>query len=64
MITVVVISCLDIRIVRLAALEYKAIAILHAMALKSIVCFFIGAVKRVWRGRNILHIEICERTNN
>jgi hypothetical protein len=41
------------------------IAMLHAMALESIVGFFIGCVNVVWRGRNIIHTEIysvVERT--
>lgn len=40
-ITATVISSLDIGVVRFALLEYEAIAILHAMALESIVRFFV-----------------------
>jgi len=57
-IAVVVISCLDIGIRGLALIKYEAVAMLYAMALESIVGFFIGRVKRIWRGSNILHAQL------
>jgi len=54
-IAVVVISRLDIRLVRFALLESEAVAMLHAMALESIVGFFVGCVKAIWRGVNVIH---------
>jgi hypothetical protein len=57
-IAVVVISRPDIRLVRFALPESEAIAVLHAMALESIVGFFIGRVKTIWRGSNILHAQL------
>ena len=57
-ITVVVVSRLDIRLIRHTLPESEAIAILYAMALESIVGFFIGCIKTIWRGSNILHAQL------
>lgn len=54
-ITLIVVSRFDIRMMGYAPLEEEAVAMLHAMALESIVGFFMGAVKRIRRGSNILH---------
>jgi hypothetical protein len=36
---------------------------LHAMALKGVIGFFIGGVQRIWRRNNILHTKTCVRKN-
>ena len=46
----IVVSCFDIRIVRLTSLENEAIAMLHAVCLESIVRLFIRVIEKVQRG--------------
>ena len=43
----VVVSCFDIRIVRLTSLKNKAIAMVHAVRLESVVCLFVRVIEKV-----------------
>ena len=48
LVTVIVESCFNIRVVRLTPLKNEAVAVLHAMRrLESIVCFFIGVLEKI-----------------
>lgn len=59
-ITIVVVTCLDLTIMRQTPLKDKAVAMLHAMRLERIISLFIGTVDLVWRGRDVSQGEVQE----